>query len=201
MSPRGSPVVYAFFRKPVLGAVKSRLAARIGPVAALQFYRQTSLALLRRIENDRRWRIVIALTPDAAVRTPGAWPPGVPRLAQGSGDLGQRMARVFASDLRVPALLVGGDIPDISASHIARAFAALRAADIVFGPATDGGFWLVGRRPRLAMDTFFERVRWSSSHALADTMTNIPARYSVALVDTLDDVDDAEAYARLARRG
>jgi glycosyltransferase A (GT-A) superfamily protein (DUF2064 family) len=67
----------------------------------------------------------------------------------------------------------------------------------VFGPAADGGYWLVGlrRRPRLPRG-LFERVRWSSAHALADTRAGLPKDTSVALLETLEDVDDVSAYAR-----
>ncbi len=95
-----------------------------------------------------------------------------------------------------PAIIVGSDIPGITASEIAKAFQRLRGADAVLGPATDGGYWLVGLRrgPRLLAP--FRGVRWSSPHALADTLANLEGR-KVATVATLSDVDTAEAYGTL----
>jgi len=82
-------------------------------------------------------------------------------------------------------------------SHIARAFALLGQHDLVFGPASDGGFWLVGaRRSRPLPLGLFAKVRWSTQHALADTLATIPQGYATAIADTLDDVDDVEALAR-----
>ena len=70
--------------------------------------------------------------------------------------------------------------------------------DLVFGPARDGGFWLVGaRRLRPLPRTLFAGVRWSTSSALADTLTGVPAHVTTALADTLDDVDDATAFRNL----
>ncbi len=204
MSRRRIPVVYVFARAPVLGAVKTRLAAGIGAVPALAFHRQSAASLLRRIGADRRWRTVLALTPDTALRSPGAWPGassgGPARIGQGPGGLGRRMARALDTDRSAPALVIGADIPDIAPAHIARAFAALGAADLVFGPAPDGGYWLVGRRRGLAVGDLFDGVRWSGPHALADTRANIPSHRKAVLLESLEDIDDAAAYARWRAR-
>lgn len=101
-------------------------------------------------------------------------------------------------------VIVGSDIPGIEQRHIAEAFAALENHDVVFGPATDGGYWLVGfarrwSRPS-AMRRLFRDVRWSSDQALADTCRNaVGAR--VALVTTLSDVDTIEDFAAWRRPG
>ena len=91
-------------------------------------------------------------------------------------------------------MLVGSDIPAMRPRHIARAFALLGRHDLVFGPASDGGFWLVGaRRSRPLPRSLFAEVRWSTRHALADTLATIPAGYTTGIADTLDDVDDVDA--------
>ena len=137
-----------FLRAPQLGRVKSRLAAGIGALAALRFYRDTSARLLRALARDGRWRLELWVTPDRAVG--GRWPVKAPRRGQGAGDLGRRMARVFATLPPGPAVIVGSDIPALTPAHIAAAFGALGRAEAVFGPATDGGYWLVGLRRRSA---------------------------------------------------
>jgi hypothetical protein len=99
-----------------------------------------------------------------------------------------------------PAIVVGSDVPDVDARHIRAALAALADHDIVFGPATDGGYWLVGvRHPRLARG-LFRNVRWSSPHALADTLANVPRHRRVGMVETLEDVDDDASWRRWGRR-
>ena len=201
--------VVVLVRAGELGRVKRRLAAGIGAPAALAFHRRTVNALLRRLAGDRRWRLWLAVTPDRYARAGraglgGIRAPGVPRLAQGGGDLGARMGRVFGRLAPGPAVIVGGDIPEITAAHIARAFRALGRADAVFGPADDGGYWLIGLARRPAPPRLFRGVRWSGPHALADTLANLDARRKVAFIDRLEDVDDAPAYRRWrarARRG
>lgn len=185
-----------FVKAPRLGQVKSRLAAGIGALAALRFYRWTTARVLRRLGQDPRWRTLIAVTPSRALREP-FWDSRVSRLDQGPGDLGHRMARVFRTLPPGPVVIVGSDIPELAPSHVAAAFRALGSRDAVFGPAADGGYWLVGlrRSPRLPTG-LFAGVRWSSPHALADTWASLPRGFTVALLETLEDVDDAEAYRR-----
>jgi rSAM/selenodomain-associated transferase 1 len=187
-----------FARAPRLGQVKRRLSTGIGASAALAFYRRTLATLLRRVASDPRWRTVLAVTPDRAAGAARVWPLKLPRVRQGRGDLGVRMARSLGS-VRGSVCIVGADIPDLDASHVWRAFRALAAAEFVFGPAEDGGYWLIGARAPLPYAPF-ARVRWSTAHALADTRANLKRR-RVALVDRLADVDDADAYrARTSRR-
>ncbi len=196
--PEAHLVVFA--KAPRRGRVKRRLAAGIGEAAALAFYRQTLEALLRRVGRDPRWRTWIAVTPDRAAAEGGPWPPDVPRLAQGDGDLGARMARAFAAPGSGRVAIVGSDVPDIRPRHVAEAFAALDTHDAVFGPAGDGGYWLIGlRRPAGAADLFRE-VRWSTQHALSDTLANLAPNRTAAFLEILDDIDDRAAYVRWRRR-
>lgn len=191
--------VVVFARAPRIGAVKRRLAAGVGDLAAWRFYRDCSALTLRRLGGDPRWQCWLAVTPDAFARAGRFWPSEVPRLPQGCGDLGRRMARALAVMPPGPVIIVGSDIPDLTADRVAAAFAALAGADAVFGPATDGGFWLAGfRRRPLGFDPF-RGVRWSGPHALADTRANLDGRMRVRLVDELEDVDEAGAMARWRR--
>ena len=191
-----------FVRAPQLGSGKRRLARDIGDVATVRFERMMIALLLRRLAADRRWRLRIAVTPDKARRQAGRWRRGVEVTSQGGGDLGIRMRRALIACPQGPVVLVGGDIPALAARHIAAAFRLLGQHALVFGPAEDGGFWLVGARCGPRLPSLFERVRWSGPFALADTLAGLPRRVSVGFVDRLEDVDDGEAYRRLApRRG
>jgi rSAM/selenodomain-associated transferase 1 len=192
-----------FLRVPALGRGKRRLAGEIGDVAAVRFERQMLALLLRRLAPNRRWRLRIAATPDRALRLRAPRPPArIERVGQGRGDLGARMSRAIAHCPPGPVVLVGADIPAMRARHIAAAFALLGACDLVFGPAEDGGFWLVGARRRQQLRSLFAAVRWSTRFALADVLANLPDHLAVGFVERLADVDDAEAYRREApRRG
>ncbi|MBM3490412.1 MAG: glycosyltransferase [Alphaproteobacteria bacterium] len=180
-----------FAKAPRLGSAKRRLAAELGALAAWRFHRGTLAAVARRLGGDRRWRTWLALTPDHWPGGRRLVPHALPGLAQGRGDLGQRMARALRAPPRGPAVLIGADIPAVRPAHIAAAFRALGHADAVFGPATDGGYWLVGLARRRTMPGLFHNVRWSSPWALADTLRNLPAHRRAAQVARLHDVDTA----------
>ena len=193
-----------FVRAPRLGAVKSRLADDIGAVAAWKFQRDTIRSLLSRVGADPAWRTWLAVTPSRSRASP-PWPHHLRRLEQGGGDLGARMARTLTEIPRGPAVLVGGDIPELRRAHVERAFRALVPAEVVVGPADDGGFWLVGMRrrpraPRHLAARMFAGVRWSTPHALADLLANLNGHARVALTDTLSDIDTGADYARWRRR-
>ncbi len=189
---RGETLII-FARAPRHGCVKRRLARGVGALAALRFHRGQLAALCRGLGRDRRWRTELAVTPDRA-----DWPGwrGIPRWPQGRGDLGQRMGRALARHRR--AVLIGCDIPGIAPADIAQAFRALRrGAGAVFGPAEDGGYWLVGLGPRRPAAPF-ARVRWSHRETLSDSIANCRG-HRVALVRTLRDVDTAEDLAAARR--
>ncbi len=180
-------------KAPLPGRVKTRLAREIGDMAAVRFYRQNTMKMIRRL-RDCRWRLVLAVAPES-VSAARWWPGDLPRVTQGRGDLGARMGHVFAQAGPGPALIIGSDIPGITAKRIAAAFRAVRRTDAVIGPAPDGGYWLVGLRRPPAPCRLFDGVRWSGPHARSDTIAKLEQRgLSVALADELSDVDDAASY-------
>lgn len=177
--------VYVFARLPQLGTVKRRLARDVGDRAALRFYKATLAKTLRVLDADTRFDTVLAVTPDTA-RGGAVWPRGIRRVAQGNGTLEHRMGRIFSRHRGGRVAIVGSDIPDLSANDVATAFKLLGRAQACFGPARDGGYWLVAMSPRRP-DTPFVNVRWSSKWALADTLVNFKGRF--ALLRELSDVD------------
>lgn len=181
-------------KRPAMGRVKRRLAREIGATAALRFYRSSLAHTVLRLAADPRWLTVIAMDSIAD----GAQLLSQKRAAlmpQGNGDLGVRMQRLFTRLPPGPVIVVGSDIPSIRPAHIALAFRLLGQVDAVFGPAPDGGYWLVGlkRTPRVLAP--FARVRWSGPHALADTRANLKAK-RVALAARLSDIDTADDLRR-----
>ncbi len=184
-----------FARAPMVGTVKRRLATEIGALAARQFYARTTADVLARLARDGRWRTWLAVTPDRFANAGRFWPKDVDRLPQGPGDLGHRMARALGRFPGAPAVIVGTDIPELGAGHVAAAFAALGGHEAVLGPAADGGYWLVGLRDGAGLADMFDGVRWSSPHALEDTLANLRHR-RVALLQQLHDVDDAAGLRR-----
>jgi len=178
--------VVVFARAPRLGTVKRRLAKDIGDRAALRFHVATLLRLLRDLLREQRFRTVLALTPDGAR---DRLPVRVTRIAQGRGDIGERMDAACRRFRGGRVAIVGSDIPDAGAADLLAAFRALGRHDAVFGPAEDGGYWLVALGTRRPAQPFV-KARWSTRHALADTLRNFRG-HRVARVRMLRDVDTA----------
>ncbi len=109
------------------------------------------------------------------------------------------MAHLLDLPLKGPVVVIGGDIPDVRRHHIADAFAKLGNNRAVFGPASDGGFWLVGlKRTTPAPRDMFKGVRWSTKHALADTLATMPDD-TPAMAAILNDVDTQADLAQIDR--
>lgn len=175
---------------PRPGRVKTRLGRDIGLVASAWWFRHQVRALLCRIE-DPRWRTVLAVAPDEEGACSRVWPGHFERWPQGRGNLGDRMIRMMRR-ARGSVCVVGADVPGITRQRVARAFTELGRHDAVFGPAPDGGYWLIGVKKgsnlgKMALDG----VRWSTEHALNDSLTALDMR-RVAYVDTLADVDTVD---------
>ena len=182
------PTLIIMLKEPRAGRVKTRLGKDIGLTAAAWWFRHQVNRLLRRID-DRRWNVVLAVAPGRAGMLSRVWPAHFERIAQGQGDLGDCMARVMQAIPVGPVCVIGADIPDIGPVQIARAFAALGTSDAAFGPAPDGGFWLIGlKRTNPMPPKLFQDVRWSTEHALADTRASLGG-LRVALIDELQDID------------
>ena len=175
-------------KEPRPSRVKTRLGRDIGMIPAAWWFRHQTRTLIRRL-RDPRWHIILAVSPDREGLQSRVWPEDIPRLPQGPGTLGDRMARMLRSTAG-PTLVIGADIPGITRPHIARAFHALGQNASTIGPAPDGGYWCVGlRHPRRAPTTLFQNVRWSTKQALKDTAKTLPT--PIATIDTLRDIDTA----------
>jgi rSAM/selenodomain-associated transferase 1 len=189
------PTLVIFVKEPRPGRVKTRLASDIGRIDAAWWFRHASARLIARVARDRRWRTVLAVTPDAEGMRSRVRP-ALPRAPQGRGDLGRRMERFLRGEpgTRVPpgpVAVIGADLPGLRPHHLAHAFHLLCRHDAVLGPAADGGYWLIGlRRRRRAPRGFLAGVRWSTRHALADTLARL-RHLEVGIAATLRDVDTA----------
>ena len=181
-----------FLKEPRPGRVKTRLGHDIGMTAAAWWFRHQSARLIRRLGHDRRWRTVLAVSPDREGLESRIWPGHIPRWPQGPGDLGDRMGRALRTMPPGPAIIIGADIPGVTSTHVAEGFRLLGRHEAVLGPAPDGGYWMVGlkRGGRAVPAGLFQGVRWSSPHAMADTVASL-APLDVGFGATLRDVDEA----------
>jgi len=186
-------------KRPACGVVKSRLAAGIGTVAATSAYRTMMYNSIRRLAGDPRWRFVLAIAPDNAVFE-FFWPRSISLVAQGNGDLGDRMQRIMTGMPPGKTIIIGSDIAGMRPAHIARAFRQLGDVDAVFSPAGDGGYSLVGLKRHPRIPAIFNNVRWSSPHTLNDTLRNLE-NLKTGYIETLRDIDTITDWKEWKNRG
>lgn len=186
-------------KEPRPGRVKTRLGRDLGMTAAAWWFRHQTRALIRRLQ-DPRWQIVLAVAPDREGIGSRVWPAHLTRWPQGRGGLCDRMGRMLRAAPPGPVCVIGADIPGITSGHIAAAFNALGRHDAVVGPAPDGGYWMIGlKRARPVPPKLFADVRWSTAHALSDTLATLPD-HSIAKIATLRDVDTIDDL-RMTKHG
>jgi hypothetical protein len=196
-----SAALVIFARAPLAGQVKTRLIPALGPEGAAELYRcflldtfsqvvTTEATVMVATAEAAHLATVRALAEEAGLR--------VEVVVQEGEDLGERMLNAFRLALQSHgrAVIVGSDAPDLPWERVREALRLAGERDLVLGPCTDGGFYLIGVqavRPRL-----FAGVRWGGTAVLAETLTRAQQMHlAVALLDPWYDVDRPEDLERL----
>ncbi len=199
-----SRLAFVFAKEPEPGRVKTRLCPPLSHEQAARAHEAFLADTLSRLATVGGVELRLAVSPDA----------GGPRLlalaerygllvvAQGAGDLGQRMNRVLTGALADAdaAVLLGADSPDLPTEYVERAFTALRTEEAVVGPSEDGGYYLIGAS-RPIPSAFALEAEWGGPRVFEATVARLGAdgtRFS--LLPPWDDVDEAADLARLAGR-
>ena len=196
-----------FVRHPVAGRVKTRLAAELGGPRACAIYAAFLSDLIARFQRTGTRRF-LCFTPDdcesrryfeeLAGNNYGLW-------TQPDGDLGIRMQRFFDEHLNVAddrAVVIGSDSPTLPQEYLDRAFAELgrdelTRADCVVGPATDGGYYLIGMQGRVW--PIFSGITWSDHRVLDQTISRlVDTGGQLALLPVWYDVDTPDDLQMLA---
>lgn len=186
-----------FTRYPEPGTTKTRLIPALGPEGAAKLQREMTEHTLRHSPTPRASLDVQVRYTSAERSAMRRWlGPDYLYAPQGDGDLGDRMARALDEGF-VQAygkvVLCGTDCPALNSRHTAEAFDALDAADVVLGPAADGGYYLIGMSLQSAPDeisSLFTGVAWSTSDARVQTLENAEKLgLTVELLEELSDVD------------
>lgn len=201
MTPHAAPPRIALFLKaPVPGRVKTRLAATLGDATACAVYR----ALVERqvAALPHTWDAEVHVDPPGLAGLCRAWlGPRFTYVGQSGHGLGERLEhaarRAFTHDT-APWIVIGGDCVGLDEVVFREAAEALRdGADVVLGPAEDGGYHLLGLRA--FHPEVFRDIPWSTDRTAAVTLRRAhDAGLRAARVRELPDIDDAEALERHA---
>lgn len=191
LTPAGPHVLGLFAKQPVPGHVKTRLATGATPEWAAHVAAAFLYDAVERLAHIDARRVLAFASDDAGPYFADVVKDRFELVPQGPGDLGQRMARFFGNQLAAGArsvVLLGTDSPTVPLDYVERAFAELEKADVVLGPATDGGYYLIGCGPRLP--PVFDGIAWSGFQVLADTVARLSGpSWRLALLPPWYDVD------------
>lgn len=196
-----------FARAPELGVVKSRLARTLGDTEALEVYRAMIRDLLSRFEQVTEIDVEVLWTGTESVPGEALIETFRPhRLARQVGrDLGERMTMAFSERALLQRtsqiIAIGTDVPDLEPSDLESAFALLDSCDWVVGPATDGGYYLIGCRASSFDGRVFEGIHWGQSSVLEATLDRIrELGETVAMLPERTDIDLEEDLLDYVRR-
>ena len=189
-----------FGKHPSPGHVKTRLADEVGAEVAARLYAafMDDLAFRFRAEGEHR---ILGFGPADSVGYFEQYAKlGYELWPQPDGDLGQKIISFFKYSLKEEgsrAVLIGTDSPTLPKEFAEQAFEMLNEVDCVLGPATDGGYYLIGlRRP---MPSLFENIAWSGASVLMQTVQRVAAAgMSLGLLSPWYDVDDLNGLQVLA---
>ena len=183
-----------FAREPVPGRVKTRLAKEIGAESSARVYQDLLRLTLDVARSSDATRFLCLPEGDRLDVADGAFTV----RPQVGADLGDRMNAAFCDRFAEGfgrVLLIGSDCPTLSPAILGRAYAALDQSQTVFGPARDGGYYLVGQVPP-ARD-LFSGIPWSSPQVWELTRSRLMNRgWSFATLEVLEDIDDLDSLHR-----
>ncbi len=196
-----------FTRTPVAGEVKTRLIPALGPDGAAVLHEAFVRDLVARLAELFEVTLAVDPNPDAPLFDALGKQTGAQRQAQPGGDLGRRMADALRAHIQKTGratLLMGTDVPSVPVGHITEAAMLLQSAELVFNPATDGGYYLVGASPK-ALDRWegitkavFTDIAWGTESVLHDTLRRAQS-IPVALGPCWYDVDEPADLDLLVR--
>ena len=189
-----------FTRLPEPHKTKTRLIPALGPEGAAEMQREMTLYTLTRVrEFAARYPVSVEVRFEGgdAEKMAACFGNDLSYRPQGPGDLGRRMAAAFAEAFdegTERTVIIGTDCPEITPKLVRESFDRLAACGVVLGPATDGGYYLIGlRRPAPEL---FTGIPWGSERVLDDTLRRAgELSLKVSLLETLSDVDRPEDLA------
>jgi uncharacterized protein len=183
-----------FARLPLAGATKTRLIPALGPAGAAQLAKRLTE---HAAEQARAVGCLATVNGTGGSAAQIVQWLGLPCTLQVEGDLGARMHAAMRAAYASGAariLLIGSDCPGLTADILLQGFEALTTQDVVFGPAVDGGYYLIGLRA--PQPQLFEGMAWSHNQVLHDTIARL-GRLTYALLPTLHDIDTPDDLALL----
>lgn len=183
-------LLIVFVKNAVLGTAKTRLAKTIGNDAAFEVYKHLMQVTEQATTGLNNCDVHIYFSTE---KDPTRWTNYTQFVQQGN-DLGERMSGAFRQGFELgyqQIVGVGSDLPDLTSEIIDKGLDQLNSNEAVFGPAEDGGYYLIGMRSMI--DCIFENKPWSTEGLMEITLNELKSKgHSVGIIETLNDVDTEE---------
>ena len=196
--PTSKKALIIFTRNPELGKVKTRLAKSVGDEIALEIYKfllKHTVAITKNLNVDKY------VFYSENIHREDIWDPEIFRKKLQTGtDLGEKMQNAFSELFDMgyeKVIIVGSDIFELGQSDIENAFEVLQTTETVIGPATDGGYYLLGMKERNA--ALFQNKNWGTATVLEETLADLGQKKYVLLeerndVDYYQDIKEIDAF-------
>jgi len=196
--PTSKKALIIFTRNPELGKVKTRLAKSVGDESALEIYKfllKHTVAITKNLNVDKY------VFYSENIHREDIWDPEIFRKKLQTGtDLGEKMQNAFSELFEMgyeKVLIVGSDIFELDQSDIENAFEVLQTTETVIGPATDGGYYLLGMKELNA--AIFQNKNWGTATVLEETLADLRQKKYVLLeerndVDYYQDIKEIDAF-------
>ncbi len=196
--PTSKKALIIFTRNPELGKVKTRLAKSVGDESALEIYKfllKHTVAITKNLNVDKY------VFYSENIHREDIWDPEIFRKKLQTGtDLGEKMQNAFSELFEMgyeKVLIVGSDIFELNQNDIENAFEVLQTTETVIGPATDGGYYLLGMKEQNA--AIFQNKNWGTSTVLEETLSDLRQKKYVLLeerndVDYFEDIKEIDAF-------
>ena len=182
------PRLTIFARYPQAGQVKTRLIPALGPQGAARVYARL-LGDTLDCARQSGLAVELRITGGAPVAFSWLFGGGIAIAEQGDGDLGERLARVAA-----PAIVIGSDAPGLTPALLRQARDLLAECEVVIGPASDGGDYLIGFSRPIAFA--FAGIAWSTPTVLSETLDRLGEHgIEPSFLPVLGDIDTPEDLA------
>lgn len=196
MSRKNGNALIVFLKYPEEKKVKTRLAKDIGYRRAMELYRETASFVADSFSGQKNWKTFFFYTPEERREDILEWLGGRDAFffAQEGESLGQRMSRAFGKCFSLGfgnVVIIGTDCVMITEEDVETAFSLLSGGDFeaVLGPATDGGYYLLGLRGETA--AVFRDMRWSTSRVFEETVRRMEENgLRHAVMRELADIDE-----------
>jgi rSAM/selenodomain-associated transferase 1 len=185
--------VIVFVRNAILGKVKTRIGASTGATEALKIYQQLCELTIKQIKSFESDKYVYY---SDYIENADSWDSYF-KVQQQGDDLGSRMFKAFQQLLvkYEKVILIGSDCPYLQSSHLIEAANVLDEKDCVFGPAYDGGYYLIGLRRLIPQ--LFENMPWSTDKLLKKSIQSLlEYEISFQLLEILEDIDTLQDWSR-----